>query len=212
MFEEYERIDNIELICNNLRHIDFELASARPSPMRIAKESHQLLLRTMVEALRGSANLSIIGHSSKNLKRWYRQGNGPWYVIQKVGVSDCKKAWRYSEPKIELPLTNKAQERIKAKKTQSEPFLLGFYDLLAMIQSPCFMNRFVHSHFISVSIEEMQCLEWLHEEIRNEFEHFIPKLLLASTEDCLSVAKICIRTTSKLFYDSGNIIHASLIN
>jgi hypothetical protein len=81
MLEEYEQIDNIKLIQNNLRHINCELDSNEPSPMRLAKECHQLLLRMMVEALRGTANLAITGRPTKNRKRWYRQGNDPWKVI-----------------------------------------------------------------------------------------------------------------------------------
>jgi hypothetical protein len=206
MFELYERIDNMGLILNNLSHIDFELSSANPSPMRIAKESHQLLLRTMVEALRGTANLSITGRPSKERKRWYHYGDGQWKSIHKIEVAGCQKAWRYSDPIIETPPTNEPQEDKKVNKSESDSFLLGFYDLLAMIQAPCFMIRFVHSRIVELSTEDMQCLEWLHEEVRNELEHFIPKLLLASPEDCLNSAEICIKTTSKLLFESGNIM------
>jgi len=59
MVEEYEEIDNIKLIRDNLRHISCELDSDEPSPMRLAKECHQLLSRMMVESLRGTANLAI---------------------------------------------------------------------------------------------------------------------------------------------------------
>ena len=207
MFELYERIDNMGLILNNLRHIEFELTSANPSPMRISKESHQLLLRTMVEALRGTANLSITGRPSKERKRWYHYGEGQWNSIQKIEITGCKKAWRYSDPIIEAPPTNEPQNGKQVKKSESDSFLLGFYDLLAMIQAPCFMIRFVYSRIVELSTEDMQHLEWLHEEVRNEFEHFIPKLLLASSEDCLNSAEICIKTTSKLLFESGNIMH-----
>jgi hypothetical protein len=209
MFEEYERINNIKLVWNNLLHIGFEFASKSPSSMRIAKESHQLLLRAMVEALRGSANISITGRPQKSRRRWYRQAGGPWYVIEKVEIPGCKKAWRYSEPQLsqshEIPAPSK-----DAGVLQPESFLLGFYDLLAMIQTPCFMHRFVHSRFVSVSAEEMQSIEWLHEAIRNEFEHFVPKLLLVSSGECLNAAEICAKLAKNLLCDSGHLIHEGL--
>ena len=132
MLEEYEQIDNIKLIRNNLRHINCELDSNEPSPMRLAKECHQLLLRMMVEALRGTANLAITGRPTKNRKRWYRQGNDPWKVIQKENIEGCNKAWRYSEPVLESP--QRFQEQEGSDVPPPDDYLLGFDDLLAMIQ------------------------------------------------------------------------------
>jgi hypothetical protein len=38
------------------------------------------------------------------------------------------------------------------------------------------MGQFVHSAVVPVCDEDMKTLEWLHEEIRNEYEHFIPSI------------------------------------
>ena len=205
MLEEYEKIDNIKLIRNNLRHINFELVSNKPSPMRIAKECHQLLLRMMVEALRGTANLAITGRPTKDRKYWYRgRPNDSWKVIQKENIEGCSKAWRYSEPVLESPPG--FPERENSDLPLPDNYLLGFYDLLAMIQAPCFMLRYSHSTVVSVSNTEMQLLEWLHEEIRNDFEHFIPKILLACSDDCLRASEICLRLTIDLLTKSNNVI------
>lgn len=203
MLEEYEQIDNIKLIRNNLRHINCELDSNEPSPMRLAKECHQLLLRMMVEALRGTANLAITGRPTKNRKRWYRQGNDPWKGIQKKNIEGCNKAWRYSEPVLESP--QRFQEQEGSDVPPPDDYLLGFYDLLAMIQTPCFMLRYSHSAVVSVSDTQMQLLEWLYEEIRNDFEHFIPKTLLASSDDCLRASETCLRLTIDLLTKSNNV-------
>lgn len=204
MLEEYEKIDNIKLILNNLRHISCELESIEPSPMRLAKECYQLFLRMMVEALRGTANIAITGKPTKNRKRWYRQGNDPWKAIQKEDVEGCNKAWRYSEPLLETP------QRFQAREGTDIPppddYLLGFYDLLAMIQTPCFMLRYSHSAVVSVSDSQMKLLEWLHEEIRNEFEHFIPKALLASCDDCLHASEVCLRLTTDMLTKPNNVM------
>ena len=201
MLEEYEKIDNIKLIRNNLRHINCELVSNKPSLMRVAKECHQLLSRMMVEALRGTANLAITRTPTKSRKHWYRKGNDPWKAIQKEKVKGCSKAWRYSEPVPESPPHCHEQEGSKPDPTN---YLLGFYDLLAMIQAP-FMLRFIHSAVISVSDTEMRLLERLHEEIRNDFEHFIPKTLRVSSEDCLRASEICLRHTIDLLEKSNNV-------
>ena len=202
MLEEYEKIDNIKLIRNNLRHINCELVSNKPSPMRVAKECHQLLSRMMVEALRGTANLSIVGRPTKTRKHFYREGNDPWKAIQKDNIEGCSKAWRYSEPVPESPPCCQEQEGSKSDNN----YLLVFYDLLARIQAPCFMHRYIHSAVVSVSDTEMKLLEWLHEKIRNDFEHFIPRTLLVSPDDCLRTSEICLRLTIDLLTKSNNIM------
>jgi hypothetical protein len=202
MIEEYEEIDNIKLIRNNLRHIDCELESDDPSSMRLAKECHQILLRMMVEARRGTANLAITGRRTRDRKHWYRQGDDPWKMIQKENIKECDKAWRYSNPLLEAP---PPFEEKGAAVPPPDDHLFGFYDLLAMIQTPCFMIRYVHSAVVSVSDAEMRLLEWLHESIRNDFEHFIPKILLALSDDCLEASETCLRLAIRLVTTSNNI-------
>jgi hypothetical protein len=203
MFEEYEKIDNIKLIRNNLRHISCELGSDELSPMRLTKECHQLLLRIMVEALRGTANLSIAGKPTKVRKHWHRPGDGPWQSIKKENIEGCTNAWRYSDPIPEEPPPPKDEE--DAEERLSDAFLIGFYDLLAMIQEPCFMLRYAHSAIVSIPDSKMKLLEWLHENIRNEYEHFMPKTLLASSADCFRAAEVCLRIAHDLLTKSNNI-------
>lgn len=114
MLEEYENINNIALIRNNLRHINAELDSTRASPMRIAKESHQLLSRMMVEALRGTSNAPILGRPHKNRKYWYKKEEEPWMAIQKEKIEGCCRAWRYSDPVPETPPCFHEQRTSKA--------------------------------------------------------------------------------------------------
>ena len=202
MLEEYNQLDNIKLIWNNFRHIDYELVSNKPLFMRVAKECHQLFSRMMVEALRGTANLAITGRPTDTRKHWYKRDKDPWKAVQKENIDGCSKAWRYSEPVPESPPHIVNNEKVQSR---SGNYLLGFYDLLAMIQAPCFMVRYIHSAVISVSDTEMQLLEWLHEEIRNDFEHFIPKILLVSSEDCLRASEICLRLSIDLLTKSNTV-------
>ena len=105
--EGYELVDNIILIQNNLRHINYEISLGKPSLVRIAKESHQLLSRMMVEGLRGTASLAITSRPKSARNFLYKQGNDPWKVIHKEGVEGCRKAWRYSEPVPGVPQQSK---------------------------------------------------------------------------------------------------------
>ena len=82
-----ETIDNPSLIKNNIEHIEFELIKSKPSFFRIARESHQMLYRSMVEVLCGSANISITGKPKDKKRRvQYQFGNNPWVEIQKENM------------------------------------------------------------------------------------------------------------------------------
>jgi len=84
--------------------------------------------------------------------------------------------------------------------------LQNFYDLLAKIQTDCFMKQYVNSNRITVSDEEMKILEWLHEDIRNEYEHFIPKSYSAPAESLIHAALTCCSLSEKLLFQFGNVI------
>ena len=201
---EYEHIDNITLIRDNLRHVAWELGADQPSGFRIAKEAHQILLRSMVEALKGTANLAITGRvRDKNRRCYYMLGNEPRKMIEKKAVPGCKKAWRYSAPVVssQPQVTSRGRKR----RTKPDDFLLGFYDLLAMIQTECFMSRYTMSAPVVVSDADTKTLEWLHEQVRNEFEHFVPKFYLASTDYCLEAAGICLRLSQEVLFQSRNM-------
>ena len=83
--------------------------------------------------------------------------------------------------------------------------LVGFFDLLAMIQAECFMSRMVVARPVVVSDGDMRTLEWLHDSIRNEFEHFMPKLYGADLGDLKRGAKISVELSLRLVTQSGNI-------
>jgi len=68
------------------------------------------------------------------------------------------------------------------------------------------MGGFVHSRPIPVSDEDMSRLEWLHEEVRNEYEHFVPKFYLASADDLLRAAETCLCVTHEILFSSNNVL------
>lgn len=200
---QFERIHNLILLENGLEHVDFEIEKSDPLFFRAAKESHLILYRSMVEALRGTANLSITG-APKDKKRivCYKIGNEPWFQIQKASVTGCKSAWRYGEPSV-INEPSTGEDKYDASRISDH--LQGFYELLAKVQTKCFMSQYVDSKPIQVHDKEMVLLEWLHEEIRNEFEHFVPKLYSVSTSDSIASSILCLELSFKLLFESRNV-------
>ncbi len=210
MGNDYERIENIGLIRSNLRHLVFELESDQPSAFRIAREAHQILLRGMVESLRGSANLDITGRPEDRRRRhWYKMGDEPWKAIQKTSVSECKEAWRYSTPvDCEAPELRNGESDKKKKRT--DDYLVGFFDLLAMIQSEAFMSRYTESGPVEISDEQLIQIDWLHRGVRNEFEHFVPKLYFTDKDSCLFAAETCLSIASELLFNTNTVFGLDL--
>lgn len=196
---EYESIDNLSLVENGLLHIEFEMNHSEPSMFRAARESHLVLYRSMIEALKGSANLAVTGRPSKNRMHQYKFGNEPFKKIHKVPVPDCNEAWRFSEPVVcKAPEINYT----KWPESNRDDYLISFYDALAMIQSECFMHRYVMSKVVTVTDDEMKRLEWLHEDIRNEYEHFVPKGYLTPIRTLIELTILSLRLSREVLFDS----------
>jgi hypothetical protein len=203
---DLDTINNFSLIENGLSHVEYEISRPSPSYFRIGRESHLILYRSMIEALRGSANLAITGKPSKTRQRFYQIGNEPSKEIHKTKVAKCHYAWRFSEPvKANFPAINIGTQNIDHS---NDDFLIPFYDALAMIQAECFMSSYVNSKVVDVSDDEMALLEWLHENIRNEYEHFIPRYYMAPINDLVDCSIICLRLSNKILFECGNVIVA----
>ena len=201
---EFETVNNLLLLDSNLHHIGFELSRPRPSFFRAARESHLALLRSMVEALRGTANLAIVGRRKKDRLTQYQTGNNPWQEIHRVEVTGCKKAWRFSPPS-QCPPPKPAPPQ-PHQSIADEQHLIGFYDLLAMIQTDCFMVHVYGARPAQVSDDELREIEWLHENIRNEFEHYIPKSYYVGIPALIAAAHLALRITDWLLHDSGTVL------
>lgn len=157
----------------------------------------------MIEALKGTANIAVTGPRSKDRSYEYKRDGKPWQEIHKVQILGCEKAWRFSEPEP----CEKPQVDIKSSgDSGGKDYLIGFYDALAMIQTECFMIRYADSKNFPLSDEEMKTLEWLHEYIRNEYEHFMPKIYLSPIQDLTFASELCVRLSRMLLFESENVI------
>ena len=200
---ELESIDNLSLIKNGLCHIEFELNGVTPSMFRAARESHLVFYRSMIEALKGSANLAVTGRPSQDRVHQYRLGNEPRKEIHKVPVPGCRKAWRFSQPVLCEPPEIDYTAVPEAKR---DDYLISFYDALSMIQADRFMRLYFMSRVVPVTDHEMQLLEWLHEDIRNEYEHFVPKAYMAPVSPLIELTILSLRLSRELLFDSKPVI------
>ena len=144
----FDRIDNLSLIENCLLHLNFELSRETPSYFRIAKEAHLLLYRSMIEVLKGTANLFITGHRTKSRSHKYTRDNKPWQEIHKEPIEGCQKAWRFYQP---ATCEEPTPDSKKLKRIMTKDYLVEFYDALAMIQTDYFMNQYVFSRTFPLS-------------------------------------------------------------
>ena len=196
-----EWINGLHLIANGLRHIAFEQSLQPSSHFRVAREAHLVLYRSMIEALRGTANLAVTGRLSKVASFRYQAGNGPWLEIHRQPAPNCRKAWRFSNPTPCVPPMVAG-----GRQEASEERLIGFYEALAMIQTDCFMLHLTISKVVPVDDQSMAILEWLHEDVRNEYEHFVPKSYGAAVGELSEAAALCLRLSKDLLFRSGNVL------
>jgi hypothetical protein len=188
---ELDKIENLSSIENCCFHLQFELSREKPSYFRIARESHLLLYRSMIEALKGTANFAVTGRRSKNRSYKYRRNGKPRQEIHKLKIEGCEKAWRFSQP---APCREPKFGPKHSQDITTDDYLISFYDALAMIQTECFMIQYAFSNIFPISDAEMKMFEWLHEEIRNEYEHFVPKIYLAPKDELANAAALLSAT------------------
>lgn len=202
MEDKLEYIENIDLIENGCNHILHEFEASKRSYFRIALESHNILLRAMVEVLRGTSNSIVTNKFSDKEKRMvFKVGNSPWRLIKKDNIENCRYAWRFSKPEV---ITDYSEKNV-ARDIEDRDYLIGFYDLLAMIQCDFFMIYHTQAKTIVISDEELCDLEWLHQSIRNKYEHFVPSAYGAPINDLLFVSLLCNRICQEILVDSRNI-------
>ncbi len=157
----------------------------------------------MVEVLRGTSNSIVTNKfSDKEKKMVFKVGNKPEVLIKKVNVEGCKYAWRFSSPQI---ISNYKISNSDIRDVEDNDYLIGFYDLLAMIQCDYFMKYHTQATTVIINESELKDLEWLHQEIRNKYEHFIPKAYGAPINDLLYVSQICIRICEEILVNPTNI-------
>jgi len=221
-----EFVKNIDLLENNFKHILYELKDDNISFFRIAREYHQALSRTMVEVLYGFPEIKKRG-SLEKFEYTKAGANSPWFEIHKIKITKENKVWRYSQPKEKIQkaneqsdknidknsLENLSEEKMRLKivnnyieeLSKTERHLKDFYLLLALIQTKYFSNCFNRNKMIEITDEEMLDLEFLHENIRNEYEHFSLGFYGNKVDVLVKVSGLCSNIIKKLLLESVNV-------
>lgn len=195
--------ENMTLVENGLLHLNFELSLHSPNYFRIAREGYRVLYASMIESLRGTANLDVTGRRSGDRSTKFKFGNDPWLEIHKVEIQGCNQAWRYSKPAPSDPPAK--LEIADSEDIRQDDYLIGFYDALAMVQADAYMTKLAMSKSIPISDEDMKEFEELHEIFRNTFEHFVPRTLGATSGELLMHASRCLTLARELIFESGNV-------
>ena len=198
-----ETIDNARLIFNGLEHVEFELTRTSTSYFRIAREAHQILYRSLVEALKGTANFTVTGKPKGRQEHRYQFGSEPIKEIHMESIPGCKHAWRFSSP-VEV---KRLFENVERTLPPEENYLIPFYDALAKAQAELFMLQFGHSQVVKLTNAELKTLEWLHENIRNNYEHFVPMAFTAPTKKLLVASRLALCTAQACLFESNNVLY-----
>ena len=174
-------LDNLTLSENNIRHIKFELYNDAPDYPRIARETHQLLYRLMIESIKSSHNyFSTI--QDRQYPGPFKNEDSAGNIIYWKGekIDGCQNAWHYVPAKKKE--FDDAVEKAKKKKRKNDDYndrVIIFYTALAFVQAPFVMKQLMHSKTLKIETDDIKKLEWLH-GFRNTYEHFLTCLLYTS--------------------------------
>ena len=198
----YYFIENLDLIKSSLIHLDFELKRDGIDYYRIASESHNILLKSMVQVLRGMNNFGLAGRK-KNSSYICEVNFEKPVLLKKDIIKGCKYAWRFKVKELEK--YSFEDDELKKYDGEDNNHLVSFFELLAMVQSDYFMKYNNQAKTLILSDDEMNTLEWLHIDIRNSLEHFVPKSYGATITKLLYSSVLCLENSSLCLIGSGNI-------
>jgi hypothetical protein len=98
-------------------------------------------------------------------------------------------------------------ESTKNKK-QKKPQLIGFWTALARVQDPDYwMGRSVVSKPLKLSQSELESIEWMTLELRNQLTHFIPITKSFSVERIKNSCLDVLRAVESLAFECNTIVY-----
>jgi hypothetical protein len=161
----------------------------------------------MIEALRGTANISITSRGSPT-PIFIEKGDGTTWRLDKQKVPGCRHEWRYAEP---VPIQKKDFPK-QTKLTKPSNRLVSFFIPLAMIQSEMEMDLGLIRNpnalkSINITDDEMNDLEFLHVNIRNVYEHFIPHSNSIDKLGLLGLSSLLLKITTELLMETEKILN-----
>jgi hypothetical protein len=91
------------------------------------------------------------------------------------------------------------------KETKKGHRLITFEEAINRCQRRDDMVQFVHSQPLHLSKEQKESIKWLHRAVRNNIEHYIPKLWSVEKHDLTVTTIAALDVIRALALDTGNV-------
>jgi len=112
---------------------------------------------------------------------------------------------------VKLPIKNKKNYTLNDR---GEPIaieledrkLLSFPESFKRIQNPKYMKIYINSKVFVPRHSHCEAVEWINNELRNQFLHFIPQELSIGIEGIKEVFKNCLEIIEFCLFQSGNVL------
>lgn len=142
--------------------------------------------------------------TSDNGHMFERSGQG-WKRSKQVKIDEGKTpyriVWESCDPPTEPLKDLDADPQTIAERTEGS--LIGFWTALARAQDPVFwMSRMSNTCALELSDDQMRSIFRLHELVRNELVHFVPKTNIFIVKGIQNVSKDIINAISFLVFKS----------
>lgn len=85
--------------------------------------------------------------------------------------------------------------------------LMSFDDVLDLCQDPKHMKMLVHSKHLTLNAEQRESIKFLKDQIRNEFQHFVPKGWLLFVEGLPRITSRVLEVINFLALETGTYVH-----
>jgi hypothetical protein len=85
--------------------------------------------------------------------------------------------------------------------------LLGFDDVIKLCENPKHMKMLVHSKPLRLTDEQRKAIDFLKDQLRNEFQHFVPKGWVLFVEGLPMIAYRALEVIRFLALETGTFVH-----
>ena len=93
------------------------------------------------------------------------------------------------------------------KETKKGDKLVGFWEALELCQNPDVMRMLIHSKPLVLTQDQKKSLEFLTNELRNNFEHYLPKLWSIELHGLTRIAMDALDVIHFLALETGTYVN-----
>ncbi len=206
--EQYLTIDELENAVDSLEMAAFCLQNLRWKWSALAIH-HALYSMCIVSLVKWTADSVVKNSYGKDDEGNLCQINGPIMESRRLIIRDGG-AYRINwiPTAKTIPVVNISVSKTISDLTHSNKRkLIGFWTAIARVQDSHFwMARDTRSTAVHITDDDLLHLEYLHNYVRNELMHFIPKSYSICIEDMHSSLLVAVNIIEYL------VVHAQTIN